>query len=500
MSRSGVTYSFGRFELDGRARQLRRDGERVALSDRYLGVLLHLAAHAGQVVAKDDLVKAGWGDTAVGDNSLEQAISALRRALGTNASGQAYVETVPRQGYRFSAAVRRAMPQASAADLDALLAPHRALLDGRAALESLERDQIRRGREVFAHMVAVTPDVAAAHVGLANACVLQFEMTRADEQPDTEALALAARHAYEACRLDTEHAEAWSTLSFILERVGSHTDAIAAARRAIALEPDNWRHHFRLASIAWGEERLRAARRTLALLPGFALAHWLAASVLVARNMPDEAMRDLDAGIGGGQGSLPRHSGDLSTEAPRAKVEAAEAGTRFSSVALYWLRGLIHLAKGDTARAMADLVEELANETRGHLYARECCAHAWYAIGALHLRLGNGVDARGAFTNALQRVPKHPLALAGLAIAEGGSPGTRRPLPSSPTLDEVFGEAAAHVAAGDAAAGAHLVDRALAAAPPSSAGWLLPVEPLLQVGAAPRIWAPVLGRLSARAM
>ena len=471
----GAVYSFGRYELDGRTRQLRRAGERIALSDRYLSVLLHLAAHAGQVVSKDDLVKAGWGDTAVGDNSLEQAISALRRALGTSAVDVDYVETVPRQGYRFAAPVTRAIPQASTADIDALLAPHRALLDGRAALETLERDQIRHAREVFAHIVSLTPDAAPPHVGLANACVLQFEMTRADEHPDVEALQLAAQHAYEACRLDTEHAEGWSTLSFILERVGTHTDAIAAARRAIALEPDNWRHHFRLASIAWGEERLRAARRTLALLPGFALAHWLAASVLVARDKLDDAARDLDAGISAG------------------------AHARFSGVALHWLRGLIHLAKGDEARALSELEQELANEARGHLYARECCANACYAIGVVHLRHRRKTEAKDAFERALQRVPRHPLARLGRVTADDG----RMPAGDSAsprTMEEVFRIAAGHVLAGSAAAAAQVIEQALAAAPPSNAGWLLPVEPFLNVHASPTTWESALGELAKRAM
>ena len=471
----GAVYSFGRYELDGRTRQLRRAGERIALSDRYLSVLLHLAAHAGQVVSKDDLVKAGWGDTAVGDNSLEQAISALRRTLGTSADDGHYVETVPRQGYRFAAPVTRAIPQATTADIDALLAPHRALLDGRAALETLERDQIRHAREVFAHIVSLTPDAAPPHVGLANACVLQFEMTRADEHPDVEALQLAAQHAYEACRLDTEHAEGWSTLSFILERVGTHTDAIAAARRAIALEPDNWRHHFRLASIAWGEERLRAARRTLALLPGFALAHWLAASVLVARDKLDDAARDLDAGISAG------------------------AHARFSGVALHWLRGLIHLAKGDEARALSELEQELANEARGHLYARECCANACYAIGVVHLRHRRKTEAKDAFERALQRVPRHPLARLGRVTADDG----RMPADASAsprTMEEVFCIAAGHALAGSAAAAAQVIEQALAAAPPSNAGWLLPVEPFLNVHASPTTWESALGELAKRAM
>ncbi|HJU42966.1 MAG TPA: winged helix-turn-helix domain-containing protein [Vicinamibacterales bacterium] len=468
MSRGGAIYTFGGFELDGRSRQLRRGGERVALSDRYLSVLLHLAAHAGAVVSKDELVKAGWGDTAVGDNSLEQAISALRRTLGKSPDDREYVETVPRQGYRLTTAVTRAMPQATAADIDALLAPHRALLDGRAALETLERDQIRRGREVFTQMVALTPDAAPAHVGLANACVLQFEMTRADEHPDIAALKLAAQHAYEACRLDTEHAEGWSTLSFILERVGTHTDAIAAARRAIALEPDNWRHHFRLASIAWGEERLRAARRTLALLPGFALAHWLAASVLVARNMLDEAARDLDTGIGGGS-----HE------------------SRFSGVALHWLRGLIHLAKRDETTAMTHFERELEHESSGHLYARECCANTWYAIGTLHQRRGRAADAERAFDKALERVPKH-------ALARFGRSGQ---IPENCSgLDRAFCTAVGLVRTGSYESAAQIIEQALAAAPPSNAGWLLPVEPFLNVHSAAAAWEPALTRLSKRAM
>ena len=176
---TGIVYTFGPLELDGRARCLRRDGERVPLSDRYLRVLLHLTAHAGAVVAKDELVTAGWGGVAVTDNSLEQAISALRRVLGPDPEGQPYVETVPRQGYRLRAVVSRTVSPASNEAIEALLAPHRAWIDGRAALESLEREPILRAREVFSRVVGTMPDEAPAHVGLANAGVLQFETLRA---------------------------------------------------------------------------------------------------------------------------------------------------------------------------------------------------------------------------------------------------------------------------------------------------------------------------------
>jgi hypothetical protein len=44
-----------------------------------------------------------------------------------------------------------------------------------------------------------------------------------------------------------------------------------------------------------------------------------------------------------------------------------------------------------------------------------------------------------------------------------------------------------------------LVERALTAAPSGNAGWLIPVEPMLNVAAAPDTWAPVLARLRTRA-
>jgi hypothetical protein len=56
----------------------------------------------------------------------------------------------------------------------------------------------------------------------------------------------------------------------------------------------NVRHQVRLALGSWGETRLRAARRALAQLPQLPLAHWLAATVFVARHALDHAERDVD--------------------------------------------------------------------------------------------------------------------------------------------------------------------------------------------------------------
>ena len=473
-------FVFEPFELDPTRRRLTSSGEPVAVSARHLDVLLLLVVRAGQIVSKDDLLQAGWKDVAVGDNSLEQAIGSLRRLLGTHPSGAAYIETVPRRGYRFGVPVARRASRESDADLDALLAPHRAFLEGRAMLESLERDRIARARHVFEDALRTAAEHASAHVGLANACIMQFETTRADPRPDTGALAVAARHAREACRLDPQFGEAWATLGFVLDRTGDRVDALAAAKRAVTLEPDNWRHHFRLAYVSWGEARLRAAHRTLALLPGFPLAHWLAATVHVARQAFDEAERELAAAV--------------ASESDRASGE-----WRFSSVALHWLRGLLHLARGREPRAIEEFELELSREHAGHLYARECCANTWYALGALRLRQGRGDEAIAAFAHALERVPMHAMARVGLAAA-----GSRDAMAGPSGAGPLSIEAAVVRAAQLTIAGAHddagcAVDEALAGTAPGNAGWLVPIEPLLHVDAHPDSWARPLARLRNRA-
>ena len=206
-------YSFGNVVVDGDARRVTKEGEILSIPDRHVGVLLALLARRGAVVSKDALIEAVWQDVAVTDNSLEQAVSALRRAIGAAPDGTPYIQTVARQGYRFTGPVTTTASRATDAELDELLAPHRAWVEGRAALETLERAQILHAREVFAGVVGRASEHAPAHIGLANACVMQFEMTRTDEQPDLAALEMAARHSKEACRLAPDYGEAWATLA-----------------------------------------------------------------------------------------------------------------------------------------------------------------------------------------------------------------------------------------------------------------------------------------------
>lgn len=210
----------------------------------------------------------------------------------------------------------------------------------------------------------------------------------------------------------------------------------------------------------------------------------------VARQAFDEAERELAAA--------------LVAQSPETHGRA-----RFSSVALHWLLGLIHLARGDDLRARDAFDRELACEPAGHLYSRECCANTWYAVGALHLRTGQSTAAASAFAQALDRVASHRLAQLGLRASGGLTP-----LPSARTaradaggqgrealsIETALVRAAELTMAGDPPRAARAVDVTLAGASPGSACWVLPVEPLLHVTAHPDAWATTLAHLRNRAL
>src|SRR5580704_2729420 len=98
-------YTFGPFTLDSQESVLTTQDERVPLTPKAFDTLLVLVEASGHVLEKDEILKRVWPDTFVEEGTLAQNISTLRKALGESASGQSYIETIPRRGYRFVAPV-----------------------------------------------------------------------------------------------------------------------------------------------------------------------------------------------------------------------------------------------------------------------------------------------------------------------------------------------------------------------------------------------------------
>lgn len=102
-----ASYRFADCELDVRERRLRVRGQAVTLTPKVFDTLVLLVEHAGHVVSKDELMAALWPRGFVHESNLTKHIWLIRRALGDGEDDSRYIETIPKSGYRFIAAVQQ---------------------------------------------------------------------------------------------------------------------------------------------------------------------------------------------------------------------------------------------------------------------------------------------------------------------------------------------------------------------------------------------------------
>ncbi len=99
-------YRFGEFALEPRERSLRHRDAPVALTGKAFDLLVALVSQAGHLVTKDELLQQVWPGLVVEEVNLSVNVSALRKALAVAGEAPDWIETVPRQGYRFKGPVR----------------------------------------------------------------------------------------------------------------------------------------------------------------------------------------------------------------------------------------------------------------------------------------------------------------------------------------------------------------------------------------------------------
>ena len=107
------TLTFGPFRLDEGSGRLYRGDVPVSLTPKAFALLHYLAARAGRLVPKRELLDALWPGVFVGDAVLKSTIREVRRALGDTPQAPRFIETAHRRGYRFIATLE---PNAPAAD------------------------------------------------------------------------------------------------------------------------------------------------------------------------------------------------------------------------------------------------------------------------------------------------------------------------------------------------------------------------------------------------
>jgi transcriptional activator of cad operon len=100
-----TTFRVGEWRVDAKSGQISRNGESVRVEVRTMRLLVCLVERAGQVVSAEELLNQVWPDVFVSQDSVYQAVAAIRRLLGDDPKQPKYIETVPRLGYRMVAEV-----------------------------------------------------------------------------------------------------------------------------------------------------------------------------------------------------------------------------------------------------------------------------------------------------------------------------------------------------------------------------------------------------------
>jgi DNA-binding winged helix-turn-helix (wHTH) protein/tetratricopeptide (TPR) repeat protein len=362
----------------------------------------------------------------------------------------------------------RAIGRRDTASLEA----YRAFSEGWVRLESLDIREMAQAVADFERAAAADPRYALAHTGLANAAIVLYESTRSDNEPRLDLLERAVKHARHAAELEDALAEAHATLAHALVGLWRPREAIVAARRAVALEPSNWRHLFRLGHASWGDDRLRAAEHALTLYPDFAFAHFQIAMVHVARGRLTDAETMLRQG---------------------AAVQDRQIGrrSRYPALGLHWLLGLVRLAQDDVDEAIEQFEREGKLAEPHRLYGREYAMYALLGRGAALLRGGAAADALASFGAALELYPDHAPSLLGVALsqrARGSADAgaieradrAQATLLQTKPIEAAMVQAQRQAVGGDRAGAITTLRRLLAEAPPGFAAWTLPVEPFLR--------------------
>ena len=374
------------------------------------------------------------------------------------------------------------------------LEAYRAYIEGWLKIESLDLDLNTPAMRDFERAIAIDPRYAIAYTGLANTECLAFEMSRSTRTPNVAALRKGIEHARHAIHLDRSLPEAHATLSFLLTSALQFDEARRAAQQAVSLEPDSWRHRFRPGHAHWGEARLRALDRTLALYPQFAYARFEMAMTHVARGHFDAALHIVHEGAG-------------------EQDRQARTVDRFPAVGFHWLLGALHGARGDYDGAIVEFDRETERADQRRLYRAEYSAAALVWRGYALLQLGRLDDAAEAFGGALRYVDGYPRALLGLSTVRAGQgrnadaatardearrfvEGLRQ---ADRTAEWLFGTACIAAAEDDHESTVRALGQLLDSLPPSAVAWTLPIEPAFLGLHGQTGFARLLDRLADRA-
>lgn len=242
---SDRSFHVGVWRVDLSSRSI-TDGVAVKrVSPRAARLLEVLAASEGQAVARNLLLDLVWPEVIVGDDSLTQAITELRRAFDDRRGSGRMIETIPKYGYRLTAeislgeAANDASLLGEASDCFDLEA-YSLCLDARRAVARSGRGGFIEPEELARAAVEAAPRFALGHAEYSIALCYRWLYQRGDD----EGLIKALTHAETALRLRPDLGICYAAMAFAQGAYGNADRARAALAQGLARDPGDSEIHY----------------------------------------------------------------------------------------------------------------------------------------------------------------------------------------------------------------------------------------------------------------
>jgi DNA-binding winged helix-turn-helix (wHTH) protein len=359
---AAFAYQFQGFRLEPDERLLADpSGRQVLLPPRVFDTLLYLVERPTELVSKRALMKAIWGSTIVADNSIDQAISLLRRAFKDVHASAKFIITERGRGYRFVATVTRVPRQTSApseSDGGANEEIRRLLDEARALIVRPSADNLRGSLELLNAILERSPGFTPA---IAERALLRTLFPLFDV-PMANARALAEHEARQALIIEPSLARAHQALAYVLVWRGGWVEAKRHFDAACHGEQNPDAEVARVIQFSQSVGHLglalEQARSVLDKVPLFSLAAVAYTSTCTLLGMSDEAFRSISrvAALGWPRTQAPMS--DIGFLLATRRGDAREAAT----CAIEGLNRAIRTAGGENV--IAQMCEALREPDR----------------------------------------------------------------------------------------------------------------------------------------
>jgi DNA-binding winged helix-turn-helix (wHTH) protein/Tfp pilus assembly protein PilF len=346
-------YEFDDFRLNRDHLMLYHKGVEIPLVPKAAKTLLVLIERRGEIVSKEEMLRAVWPDTTVEESNLFAYLTLLRKTLGNQENGRPYLETLRRRGYRFNGHVRPAPGES--ADLpndrfdDVPKSPplggergprtrylslillgatfvaavsatafywrssdtvrgnsdvstenrytdsqyaYEYYLRGRVNVYKINRESMLHGIGFYEQAVQADPKFALAYAEMADA---HRRLASAGFEAPTQVCPRARMFANEALRLDPSLAQAYVVLGWLdFMYEWDWSAAEKNFKRAIDLSPKDSDAYFAyahfLSDAGRHEEAIAAIRRARELSPTNTITHAVESMIMNAAGREDEAV------------------------------------------------------------------------------------------------------------------------------------------------------------------------------------------------------------------